>query len=1790
MAIPPPDPDAMYFNSTILIIIYYVFDRLDEELYHLDAAAPLTVIMDKCLNLWINAANVSRIAELTLTGKRCVSRVLSRYLEFRLKVPIKMHNKDFISHDELIKMRPDIFALVSSSSLLPPEVASALEDVHIKKKELNYGNDPTLNSKDIFLVSSALLDSIARNLKNLILLGPMDVDLASNFLNLMKNMAAFTDDALEAFLYINPEWFRDFVGLSLTYITTETEEEKDPLIEELMQGSHTNVGGYKCHISVYYLKAIANAFQRDIKFWIHSHLVDPALIVTLIMLHQISEEEEARSLGLKLADIVSKCPETEDVYGYGAGIGIDPGYLFRLVSHRSPFFYIREAIRYSEALASQNRYNSMLPELLRQVIFLLPKLTLKSKDLLLKLLAPWVARFSVLVHETAQGIRVLGGDRSAPNAYADAYILCKEMLSALIIITQLCFSHIELSDSITKVWQSVINKHDYPDFTPGLVVEILLYLFELGLPGVQKAIVEANERRREDLDAKLMFNKRFLKKYALGEEAELPSGSTLRELSDVKFEVDPEDSVASHEFRSLIKVVFIHLARSSGAAWLIDDLMRKFRRYAHSVPSDSGEAFLTYEKDIKFTQEPRTLSETGAFEIVINLLAENGALFVHHVPSLFHNAVVIFHDHERFLDLLSYIALVIDIDPSRGKETLTPDQLISETISKTPEIGSQWGIIALRWFLNSKDADIRLRSLECFIKLQVSHHKLHSAPVLSPLLMQLYTCIKLKDWKTLGKLCEAIFCCLQNDAFNRISYQAALYQGFALLCNKKPEVYEDGLQITKYLLSIAKKESNLGRSARRWIYTLNKINVNNSMDADVCRLFIAGMSAEPMVEEVISIMQLLSNIFSYQNSPLTVNNSYVFFEYLMNIVLILQYLEDSEFSKTNLSATELKHIVHSRLYLRIKGCIDIKNNLLKYKSNERVSLEQAHVIDTVSKLWNDLAKLLSENIDIEAPPSIVGIDDTEAKLVRQAWEDLKPILIKFRELKVKKDYDDIAETNLFNFDAKIERKSDLQKKLDIMKVLMSHVSELFIDTYIEIDENDDEQQAKERALKESNDRFNAGISWIHSMLAHGHKSWTKAILSTLGMYLQSACNYKCSEKTISTFSDILVKHCYSNDGDIIKLARIVALLMVNNSNTDTNISNEKLFNFVRSDISSIQKEIEINIAEKRKFIRSKMQIVGDSIDSTMVDKELNQSYAKCLRFMKACSFRIIEKAIDSHDETFKDLINKIGSNAAPIIIDKVKSEDNQETDEDSETEDEADIPDDNEHFEFSFNESDAEVDDKSSADKDENIKQRKNSVVEVIMDDDIDNDINLGFSDVSSSNESTDDTESSSSEIDASESENETTDSNDIISDGNISISANDSENQSEDEDSIESIENDNNDSDNSGSNSDSDSHEASSDDDDSSNNNVKDDTFEFDDSTFKNFIKKSKLATNSKINQRRGSMPVQSSLSSLSVKKTNRSNSMAPSSFNRINRRKSIDDNITPDRSNKINNRRASTSVIDRTQRNTRMMNRRGSMTMIREQRRSSISNNYDGGKRLSFVSPNNSSRSARRASMSTLAHQAKRRASLSGNNDFERRRGSISGQVTNVQNFNNRRGSMSKPIQQRRSSRTNIDQRNKSLTLKPNRRGSISKTIQQRRGLMNNEQKMKDMELNRRFSQSFSKSNNYDLMKNRKSSMQIYNTSSTRNNNYINSNRRASLPNRSINRRSSLISRLKDIDLKKDQTSISNKLKKFRKKKTNSSSSSSSSNDDDSSSDTSSEETEESESSESETESSDSNSSSSN
>ncbi len=856
-----PDPKLEYtYHGNTLAIFARLFVRMSPEMYHSEAIDP---IVRSCLGGLVKSWLTEKDAKMTSlplpVGVRSnMARLLSCWLRYGTHP--KPHSND--ERQQILKMRPRVFRFLCGDRLLPYRFETL--------------RDPKTSLADFDKMLRSLEATITESVRSLITIAPLEdrelEDMMLRFLHFMPYRGAHVDgavqDAFRVFLANNPNRLRHFVHNCAPELHVEEEQsirllpKRSESIDQ-ERNLDANPDMLRAKRRLWWLDAsglqASPAQQHQLR---HSRIrqlqSSEAMVLSADNRHMLDQESirVSNSVASKLATfyfqaLVGNFSANIDKWVTGLhdpmpdGTGcihpstaillsllhqvtpnaasrrtalrladlvakrkrdaVDPGYPIRLQSHLSPFMYTQSALDYSKALSNNPRYYHLLNCLLTEVVAMNSYVSERNKELLLRALFPWIQHFGDLLSSILEG-------KKNPAAHVSS--TARTILSSMLTISRQCHGSSMLTHLLNEMWVKLIDPKEHSTITVPEVVTFFLSVY-------RRASAMATEGKTRD------------------------------------------DRRRGREDKATLKMVIVHLCRSENADMIIDALMKEFRSYPNSFPCDP-QAFIKWKDTVRQAREDPTGSEISAFELVINLVFENGLRrFFKYIPTLLQNAVVLFGGSDEGHDMVHCVAMALWKDDASAdfRNAILLKSFIQQLNLHYKPLRNAWAQMSFVWATNSADPMVASRSFKLFQKLHsfyVGHR------IVIGLALSFYLALRNNEYSKVFELVQ-IFKLPSKTAWDIEGWQTLAACAVCLLRYSELRYYKLGLEL---LLTILSKQRPERAIKQLWLKQLKGVWCDRGVatDSGVTSVLFKGLGSVQTNGDSWSVLYYMAEAYSHDFS------------------------------------------------------------------------------------------------------------------------------------------------------------------------------------------------------------------------------------------------------------------------------------------------------------------------------------------------------------------------------------------------------------------------------------------------------------------------------------------------------------------------------------------------------------------------------------------------------------------------------------------------------------------------------------------------------------------------------------------------------------------------------------------------------------------------------------------------------------------------------------------------------------------------------------------------------------
>ena len=974
----PPGPrEGFTYHRYTLDLLARLVIRVSPERYH-SGVTVLTKTLDELVTQW-TADTPDSYSSLPPQTRYYMASLFTRFIFYRTSP--KQH-ANHVSKTDVLNRRQFFFT----------RIVSLLQG--------DKGDRPTQ-----VRLESAVLSGVA----SIIALGQIkELPLSNNVLSFLEQQLPLIPPphihdgvtlSLQLFLRLNHHRISDFIRFSLPEVHDPTSP------HYLAHGVYNAVLKKKDQpvqqrptvaiIARYYAKALSAGISHDYAVWTEQYRVTSAEMLLVSLLLMNSADGEVRQAALILVDDILRADKV--------ALGDEA----RLFSPTSPFMYTPGTIDLARAIASKPAYLTQLPSVMRRAVDLFAFIAEGKKEILLRLLIPFAAQFAPLI----RGLNGLEkGSQDVSNAVSD-------VLSSLFQITRLCSTSGILSQSVKELWIAVLS---IEPITPQLVSLVLAHLIThyTGLlqegsgstgamptvdvthpPAAHSAVGSAagtpvHSGRAIDAPVASTAGRPSLSRTASlsssNKDDEPPSptktstsadpktpassaksaaatgtpGSDAKKLSDVH-----EDALAIPDAealdmpvrdvlleKALLRMIATHLSRGGHAMLIITGLVEKLRNYPDSCPTDPQEFLAWFTDRHQPSNEPTTLEERAAFELVVNTIFERGQEDLSpFLPTLLLNAYVLFPGSALSDELLKNVCLSLHmLDIKQAADVVIGEQFFINNLAAThPPLRAQFSQSAFIWSINSRDTNIAGAAFRIFQELESQSFYFGSGQsTLIRVIELIYVCLKNKEARRLKSIVQVLL--LPTDQpYDQQGWSALLSASIALLSSHEIAIYQLGLQLFQHLIAYPVPEAR----KKQWLVKLGPELFGSTKDSPVSiengavELLFKGLSHPVTSDDTLAVLQTLNDYYA-GTGLMPVKNRVAVTVLLMNVLLrsveLNRYAEEK--GKTGVQLTEAQLVTRQRHQIKSASALTaLATSLFDAADNHSADAEQFNALANIFK-------------------------------------------------------------------------------------------------------------------------------------------------------------------------------------------------------------------------------------------------------------------------------------------------------------------------------------------------------------------------------------------------------------------------------------------------------------------------------------------------------------------------------------------------------------------------------------------------------------------------------------------------------------------------------------------------------------------------------------------------------------------------------------------------------------------------------------------------------------------------
>lgn len=852
--------------------------------------------------------------------------------------------------------------------------------------------------------------------------------------------------------------------------------------------NHPEVCAHAASACTLYAKAVLENFIDNLESWIKDDPAELARILLFCMLQQTSADMSTRCLALKLAKCLSE--RTKDP--------LHPGSKIRTRSHEAELMFTENTVQYSLALSQRSKdlNPQLIPPLLQEATFFCNIIEVKQWELLVRIITPWIANLGAclqrkqVVDRRAFFLSRQPAAAEKPKAEGSAEVETQatKMLTAIYYLTSQCYEAYQAvtSPALHGMWRKLLSEEYAAIVVPQVV------------------------------------------KFLVAEYASAQTGSEM-------------DIGANPSLKTLAKVLLLHLSRTRDQETrklVIQELVKQVRHYEDKCPVAPCQ-FMDWQEMQEEQDERVTPTERFAFELVLNLVFENGPLFADHFPELLQNAVVMLPGTVESEAMLSYTALNLGILPKDGADNVDLDHLVSSICQSHRELAQKWSLRTMCWALNSKDSGVATASLKLFMQLeqhmQESFNFGDGQKALIQLACSLHMSIRLNQIPRLHQIID-ILLMPTIEPFDNEGWISLTSVGWALLCISDVQYFKTGLCLLTHMFA---NEVVSQQDQKKWLLSLGehlaffRRDKQESLDTAIAEVALKGFTSQHTSQDTLTVMQSLAPFYTDQ---LPTNNKLMALLMLGNMLLrSIDILEITKVQKASRELTTSEQAEENLHYCsRAKDCLDLGGLLGMYEDREEdgeVTSKLASLADIMSELAVDLIRNVPEFAmqQVEATKDIADRHQRLDSLAQIVDNDLS-----HRAPTAQRS----ASSSTKSFRSRATVSSATPELRQMLNRFFAAFCGVFADR----------------------DSFAFTLNFFTRLLRHGPAAWNVVLLEMLSVFLKLS-PYKTDEQEFAELSELLVIANHSHKKEIERLAKESAYTMAHK--TTFNGNEPHMFNFLR---------------------------------------------------------------------------------------------------------------------------------------------------------------------------------------------------------------------------------------------------------------------------------------------------------------------------------------------------------------------------------------------------------------------------------------------------------------------------------------------------------------------------------------------------------------------------------------------------------------------------------------------------
>ena len=580
--------------------------------------------------------------------------------------------------------------------------------------------------------------------------------------------------------------------------------------------------------------------------------------------------------------------------------------------------------------------------------------------------------------------------------------------------------------------------------------------------------------------------------------------------------------------KALLRMIATHLSRGGHAMLIIGGLTEKLRAYVDACPTVPEEFLQWFNEHHQPSNEPTTLIERSAFELIVNTIFERTQQELEpSIPTLLLNAYVLFPGSALSDELLKNICLCLHmLDVKQLAEVVIGEQFFINNLSAThPEIRASFSQTAFIWSINSRDTNIAGAAFRIFQELEAQSFYFGTGQsTLIRVIELIYACLKNKETRRLKSIIAT--CLLPTEQpYDQQGWSALVAASVALLSSQEIQIYQLGLQLFQHLFAYP---IPIGRK-KAWLVALGGLfDDKATVDAGAVDLLFKGLTHPVTAEETVGVLQTLSEYYAGTGS-IPMKNRIDMTVQLMNVLLRSVELNKlaEEKSKTGATATDAQRAAREKQ--RVQGAASLAALSSSLFDSADGAKEEGEHLEMLGNIFKNTALSLAMTL----PDTVAPVEgEAEERVVGVTGEAARTALYA-RLLRLVKETGPIVPVGA----------------LDGIRVPAT--TQLLIPFFRSF-----------TSLYDDEEHFAYVLSFLHRTLSRHVSEWRQVLLLMTGRYLLES-GYKVNIDAFVPLSESISQSYFSTDKDEQHLAENLAFLLVSKRGSGSANSPE-VFNLIKT--------------------------------------------------------------------------------------------------------------------------------------------------------------------------------------------------------------------------------------------------------------------------------------------------------------------------------------------------------------------------------------------------------------------------------------------------------------------------------------------------------------------------------------------------------------------------------------------------------------------------------------------------